>query len=394
MKRSTDRIITSHVGSLVRPPEVVALLRNRPAGKLFEGDEETTLQKAIDDAVALQKETGIDVPNDGEFSKSGFALYITDRFTGFSEVEGSQVGFLLGRDRKRFSEAYAEMEGNVPNTGPGLAAGVGRSQTTLTCTGPVTFVGQQFVEQDIANMKASMARHGYDEAFYPATAPGTIELQRPNQYYKTNEEYLEAIANAMHEEYKLITDAGFVLQIDDPRGVTAWDSMDPPPAPEEYAKFAQIRVEALNHALRGIPEELVRYHVCWGSWHGPHTTDIEFKHIVNVTLQIKAQCYSVEAANPRHAHEYHVFEDVKLPEGKILMPGVIAHTTNCVEHPELVAERIMNYAKLVGRENVIAGPDCGFAQGFATKRVHESIQWEKFRVMREGADIATQRLWK
>jgi 5-methyltetrahydropteroyltriglutamate--homocysteine methyltransferase len=394
MKRSTDRIITSHVGSLVRPPEVVAMLRERPAGKLFEGDELTTLQKAIDDAVALQKETGIDVPNDGEFPKSGFANYITDRLTGFEEIEGSQAGFLLGRDRKKFLEAYAEMEGPVPGTGRGLAAGVGRSQTALTCTGPITFVGQKFVEQDIANMKASMARHGYDEAFYPATAPGTIELQRPNQYYKTNEEYLEAIANAMHEEYKLITDAGFVLQIDDPRGVTAWDSMDPPPAPEEYAKFAQIRVDALNYALQGIPEELVRYHVCWGSWHGPHTTDIEFKHIVNVTLQIKAQCYSVEAANPRHAHEYHVFEDVKLPEGKILMPGVIAHTTNCVEHPELVAERIMNYAKLVGRENVIAGPDCGFAQGFATKRVHESIQWEKFRVMREGADIATKRLWK
>ena len=236
MKRSTDRIITSHVGSLVRPPEVVALLRNRPAGKLFEGDEETTLQKAIDDAVALQKETGIDVPNDGEFPKSGFANYITDRLTGFEEVDGSQAGFLLGRDRKKFLDAYAEMEGAVPNTGPGLAAGAGRSQTALTCTGPVTFVGQKFVEQDIANMKASMARHGYDEAFYPATAPGTIELQRPNKYYKTNEEYLDAIANAMHEEYKLITDAGFVLQIDDPRGVTAWDSMDPPPPPEEYAQ--------------------------------------------------------------------------------------------------------------------------------------------------------------
>jgi 5-methyltetrahydropteroyltriglutamate--homocysteine methyltransferase len=265
MKRSTDRIITSHVGSLVRPPEVVAMLRERPAGKLFEDDELTTLQKAIDDAVALQKETGIDVPNDGEFPKSGFANYITDRLTGFEEIEGSQAGFLLGRDRKKFLEAYAEMEGPVPGTGRGLAAGVGRSQTALTCTGPITFVGQKFVEQDIANMKASMARHGYDEAFYPATAPGTIELQRPNQYYKTNEEYLEAIANAMHEEYKLITDAGFVLQIDDPRGVTAWDSMDPPPPPEEYAKFAQIRVDALNYALRGIPEELVRYHVCWGS---------------------------------------------------------------------------------------------------------------------------------
>jgi 5-methyltetrahydropteroyltriglutamate--homocysteine methyltransferase len=393
VKRSTDRIITSHVGSLVRPPEVVAMLTNREQGKLFEGGEEQTLKKAILQVVRQQKEAGIDIPNDGEFSKSGFANYITDRLTGFSEVEGAQAGFLLGRDRKRFLEAYSEMEGGGVQ-GQGLAAGVGRSQTSLACTAPVKFVGRKFVEQDILDLKDAMAANGYDEGFYPATAPGTIELQRSNRYYKTNEEYLQAIADAMHEEYKMVTDAGFVLQIDDPRGVTAYDSMDPPPPPEEYAKFAQVRVEALNYALRDIPEELVRYHVCWGSWHGPHTTDIEFKHIVGVTLRIKAQCYSVEAANPRHAHEYHVFEDVKLPEGKIVMPGVIAHTTNCVEHPELVAERIVNYANLVGRENVIAGADCGFAQGFATKRVHESIQWEKFRMLAEGARLATQRLWK
>jgi 5-methyltetrahydropteroyltriglutamate--homocysteine methyltransferase len=284
-------------------------------------------------------------------------------------------------------EAYEEMPGG------GLGANWTPQLTQLACVGPVTFTGHAFVQQDIENMKAAMAATGYDEVFYPVTAPGTIELQRPNRYYNTGEEYLEAIANAMHEEYKLATDAGFIIQIDDPRGVTAWDSMDPPPAPEEYARFAAVRVEALNLALRGIPEEQVRYHVCWGSWPGPHTTDIDFKHIVNVTLQIKAQAYSVEAANPRHAHEYHVFEDVKLPEDKIIIPGVIAHTTNVVEHPELVAERLMNYAKLVGRENVIAGADCGFAQTYATRRVHPSIMWEKFRMMAEGARIASAKLW-
>jgi 5-methyltetrahydropteroyltriglutamate--homocysteine methyltransferase len=388
MKYSTDRILTTHVGSLIRPPEVVSILDNHTTGQLFAGPDLETLRASIVDVMREQKEVGIDIPNDGEFSKPGFANYILDRLTGFDTVEGATGLFLLGRDRKKFMDAYNEMPGG------GIGANWTPQLTQLACVGPVTFTGHAFVQQDIENLKAAMAETGYDEVFYPVTAPGTIELQRPNRYYNTGEEYLEAIANAMHEEYKLATDAGFVIQIDDPRGVTAWDSMDPPPAPEEYAKFAAVRVEALNHALRGIPEELVRYHVCWGSWPGPHTTDIDFKHIVNVTLQIKAQGYSVEAANPRHAHEYHVFEDVKLPDGKIVIPGVIAHTTNVVEHPELVAERIVNYAKLVGRENVIAGADCGFAQTYATRRVHPSIMWEKFRMLAEGARIASAKLWR
>ncbi len=387
MKHSTDRILTTHVGSLIRPPEVIAMLQDRPSGKRFEGAEAETLKRSIIDVMKQQKDAGIDIPADGEFSKSGFANYITDRLTGFGEVEGAVGSFLLGRDRKKFLDAYNEMEGG------GLGAGWNRTLTQIACVGPVSFCGADFVQQDIDNLKAAMAETGYDEVFYPATAPGTIEQQRPNRYYGTDEEYLEAIANALHDEYKMVTDAGFVVQIDDPRGVTAWDSMDPPPSPEEYAKFAEVRIEALNHALRDIPEELVRYHVCWGSWPGPHTTDIEFKHIVNVTLKIKAQAYSVEAANPRHAHEYHVFEDVKLPDGKIVIPGVIAHTTNVVEHPELVAERITNYAKLVGRENVIAGADCGFAQTYSTHRVHASIMWEKFRMLSEGAAIASKKLW-
>jgi 5-methyltetrahydropteroyltriglutamate--homocysteine methyltransferase len=228
----------------------------------------------------------------------------------------------------------------------------------------------------------------------PATAPGTIALQRPNEYYKSDDEYLYAIADAMAVEYRMVVEAGFILQIDDPRMVTAYDSMDPAPSAAEYQKFAMHRVEALNHALKGLPEESVRYHVCWGSWHGPHTTDIELKDIVDVVVAINAGCYSVEAANPRHGHEYHVWEDKKLPDGKLLMPGVIAHVTNVVEHPELVAERIVQYAERVGRENVIAGVDCGFAQGYGTARVHESIQWEKLRMLSEGARRASQRLWE
>ncbi|HLF72060.1 MAG TPA: cobalamin-independent methionine synthase II family protein [Dehalococcoidia bacterium] len=387
MKRSTDRILTSHVGSLVRPPEVAAMFP-RPAGKPFDDAEKQTLRRTVNEAVKEQVATGIDIPSDGEFSKSGFSAYLSDRLSGFESRPG-RAPFQRGRDRTRFAEAYAEMESPAAPSGARINA-----NQNMVCTGPVTYTGAQLVKDDIAIFKEAMQAAGVEEGFIPATAPGTIELQRTNEYYKTNEEYLYAIADSMHEEYKLIVDAGFLLQIDDPRGVTAWDGFDPEPAPEEYRKFAALRVEALNHALRGLPEDRIRYHVCWGSWHGPHTTDVPLKHIIDVTLQIKAQAYSIEAANPRHAHEYHVFEATKLPEGKILIPGVIAHTTNCVEHPELVAERIVNYAKLVGRENVIAGADCGFAQGFATQRVHPSIMWEKFRMLAEGSRLATQQLWR
>ena len=246
---------------------------------------------------------------------------------------------------------------------------------------------------DLAAFKKALEGKPFAEAFVPAVAPGTVELQRRNEFYKTEEEYLFAIAEAMKTEYKLIVDAGFVLQIDDPRLVTEFDSTDPAPTPDEYRKFASLRVEALNHALTGLPQDRIRYHVCWGSWHGPHSTDIPLQDIAPIILEINADAFSVEAANPRHEHEYHVWETMKFPEGKIIIPGVIAHTTNHVEHPELVAERIANYAKIVGRENVIAGVDCGFAQGAGTQRVHPSIMWEKFRMLSEGAKIASQRLW-
>jgi 5-methyltetrahydropteroyltriglutamate--homocysteine methyltransferase len=398
MQRSTGRILTTHTGSLIRPSEVVALMRERRPGQPFDATASATLDRVVTDVVARQVEVGIDIVGDGEYAKSGFASYMADRLSGFSRVEGVVGSPFTGRDRKRFAEAYAELDAPAAaggGAGPALTGGIGRAPTAdLACTGPISYVGAAQLAADIARLKDAASAAGVAEVFYPATAPGTIALQRPNRYYASDEEYLTAVAEAMAVEYRAVAEAGLILQIDDPRAVTAYDSMDPPPPPEQYRTFLQVRVEALNHALAGIPADRVRYHVCWGSWHGPHTTDIDLKHIIDTVLTINAQAFALEAANPRHAHEYHVFEDVKLPEGAILIPGVVTHSTNVVEHPELVAERITNYAQLVGRENVIAGTDCGFAQSFAAKRVPEAIQWEKLRMLAAGAALASQRLWR
>jgi 5-methyltetrahydropteroyltriglutamate--homocysteine methyltransferase len=385
VKHSTDRILTTHVGSLVRPPEILDIMRGREPGRPFSAAELATIKRTVADAVRMQAECGIDIPSDGEFSKSSFSGYITDRLTGFEIRPGERGlgGSLRGRDRKRFAAAYEEIEG--PPAGAGLGAAV--------CTGPITYKGQALVASDLATFKEALQGLSFVEAFVPAVAPGTIELQRRNEYYRTQEEYLFAIADAMKTEYRMIVDAGFILQIDDPRLVTEWDSLDPEPTVADYQKFAAVRVEALNHALAGLPQDRIRYHMCWGSWHGPHTTDIPLKDIIDVVLRVRADAFSLEAANPRHEHEYHYWETHPFPADKVLIPGVIAHTTNCVEHPELIAERIVRYANLVGRENVIAGADCGFAQGAGIQRVHPSIVWEKFRMLAQGARLATQRLW-
>ena len=393
MKHSTSRILTTHVGSLVRPREVLDILSRKKDGVPLDADQNAVIGRHVAQAVQMQMDCGIDIPNDGEYSKSGFAQYITDRLTGFEvrpDLPGRGGGTIRSRDR--FADAYSEIEARPQDAAP--APGRPQSQMAASvCTGAITYRGEHAVQCDIANLRAAVAGKNFAEAFIPAAAPGTIELQRANQFYKTEEEYLYAIADAMKTEYKMIVDAGFVLQIDDPRMVTEYDSMDPPPTPEEYRRFATVRVEALNHALAGLPEDRIRYHVCWGSWHGPHTTDAPLREIAPVILGIRAGAYSIEAANPRHEHEYHVWEDIKFPDGKIIIPGVIAHTTNCVEHPELVAERLLRYAKIVGRESVIAGVDCGFAQGMGTSRVHPDIMWEKFRMLSQGAKLASQRLW-
>lgn len=395
MKRSSSRILTTHVGSLVRPPEVLEILRRKEDGTPFRDDERAILARHVADAVRLQAECGIDIPSDGEYAKSGFAQYITDRLTGFElrpDLPGRGGGTVRSRDRKRFAEAYREVDRSTQSAA--APPGPAQSQMASTvCTGPITYRGRAAVEADIAHFRAALQGTDLEEAFIPAVAPGTIELQRANHFYKTEEEFLYAIADAMKTEYRMIVDAGFVLQIDDPRLMTEYDSMDPPPPFEDYRRFATVRTEALNHALAGLPEDRVRYHVCWGSWHGPHTTDLPLREIAPVLRRIRAGAFALEAANPRHEHEYHVWEDLTFPDGKILIPGVIAHTTNCVEHPELVAERILRYAKIVGRENVIAGVDCGFAQGLETARVHPSIMWEKFRMLAEGARLASRRLW-
>jgi 5-methyltetrahydropteroyltriglutamate--homocysteine methyltransferase len=373
---------------------MVDILQRKGDVQPFTERERAVLARHVAEAVRMQAECGLDIPSDGEYSKTGFSQYITDRLTGFefrTDLPGRGGGTARSRDRKRFADAYREIEGSSQNA----PTSTGQPQLQMVhtvCTGPIAYRGQAAVQTDIANFTAALVPHRFEEAFIPAIAPGTIELQRANHYYRTQEEFLYAIADAMKTEYRMIVDAGFVLQIDDPRMVTEWDSTDPAPTPEEYRRFATVRIEALNHALAGLPEDRVRYHMCWGSWHGPHTTDA-LREIAPVILQIKAGAFSLEAANPRHEHEYHVWEDLKFPEGKIIIPGVIAHTTNCVEHPELVAERILRYAKLVGRENVIAGVDCGFAQGLATARVHPSIMWEKFRMLAEGARLASRRLW-
>ncbi len=387
MKRSTDRILTTHVGSLVRPPGLVELMRAKESGQAHDQAElAARVQNAVRDVVHQQVETGVDIPSDGEYGKPSFSGYVNERLSGFTRrPRDPNESPLLnwGRDRMLFREFYEEYD-----RATGSASGY-----PVVCSGPITYQGQAAVQSDIAAFKAALAGVSPAEAFIPAVAPGTIELQRRNEYYPTDEAYLFAIAEAMREEYKAIVDAGFVLQIDDPRVVTQYGMPDPAPSIADYRRFAELRVEAINHALAGIPSDRVRYHLCWGSWHGPHVTDVPLKDIVDIVLRVRADAYSVEAANPRHEHEWQVWENVKLPDGKILIPGVVAHTTNLVEHPELIAWRLTTYARLVGRENVIAGTDCGFSQGAFTPRVHSSIMWAKLQALAEGAALASKQLW-
>jgi 5-methyltetrahydropteroyltriglutamate--homocysteine methyltransferase len=387
MKRSTDRILTTHVGSLVRPPGLVELMRAKDSGQAHDREAlAACVRSSVREAVHKQVEVGIDIPSDGEYGKPSFSGYVNERLTGFERrPRDPNESPLLnwGRDRQLFREFYEAYD-----RATGSASGY-----PVVCTGPIAYQGQTAVQSDIESFKAALTAVHLDEAFIPAVAPGTIELQRRNEYYPTDEAYLFAIAEAMREEYHAIVDAGFLLQIDDPRVVTQYGMPDPAPSIAEYRTFAELRVEALNHALADIPADRVRYHLCWGSWHGPHVTDVPLKDIVDIVLRVHAGAYCVEAANPRHEHEWQVWEQVKLPEGKILIPGVVAHTTNIVEHPELIAWRLMTYARLVGKENVVAGTDCGFSQGAFTPCVHAAIMWAKLQALAEGAALATERLW-
>jgi 5-methyltetrahydropteroyltriglutamate--homocysteine methyltransferase len=376
MMRSTDRILTSHAGSLPRPPELLEQNRAIQRGETVDVSKRPQMiRDGVKEVVRLQVEAGVDSVNDGEFSKTVFLDY-ANRMSGFQPAAYNASPLYRRRNMIEFQAFFEEL---YPGRG-----GIGMQPT---CVGPITYIGQEAIKTDIDNFKAALAGQQYVEGFLPAIAPGTFG-RGSNQYYKTEEEFLFAIGEAMHEEYKAVIDAGFVLQLDDPGLPDTWDAIIPEPSIEEYRKFAQMRIEALNHGLRGLPEDRIRYHICWGSWHGPHTNDIPLEDIVDLMLMVNAGCYSLEAANVRHEHEWRIWEDVKLPDGKSLMPGVVGHATNVVEHPRLVADRLIKYANIVGKENLIAGTDCGLGG-----RVHPSIAWAKLKVLREGADLASKELW-
>jgi 5-methyltetrahydropteroyltriglutamate--homocysteine methyltransferase len=397
MKTSTDRILTTHVGSLPRPESIKNLLRTRLGGQpADESQLAARVAEAVRAVVQQQAEVGLDVISDGEMGKTSFLAYAEERLTGFvpmaanaPHVPSSNVGSSWARrlDTRREWRAFrAYYEEYLPRAMPPAAP-------PSVCQGPIAYRGQALLQRDLATFKAALEGINVGEAFVPAIAPAMVGRGQ-NQYYATEEEYVFAIAEALKTEYRAIVDAGFILQIDDPGLGETWDMMMPAPPLEDYRRMQARNIEALNHALAGIPEERVRYHLCWGSWQGPHVHDLGLRDIVDLVLRVNAQAYSIEAATPRHAYEWRVWEDVTLPAGKVLIPGVIAHTTAVVEHPETVAERIMNFTRLVGRERVIAGADCGFAQGAMYQRQHPTVMWAKFAALVEGARLASQRLWR
>ena len=391
MKRSLNRILTTHVGSLVRPPRLLELVRAKENGDAAGAQAyDQCLKDSVAEAVRRQAQAGIDIVNDGEFGKStSWSLYALKRVSGFEmrPVRAGANPFARGADRERFKEFYAELEGGNDRTWSNV------TQTEAVCVAPVKYTGLAELQHDIDNLKAALAGVNVEEAFLPVAAPSSAIPDRKNEYYRDEEDLVVALAEALRTEYRAIVDAGFLLQVDDARAAVTYDRMVPPSSFEDYYKWVGRHVEVLNHALEGIPEDRIRYHVCWGSWPGPHTTDVPLRKIVDLILRVRAGAYLLEAANPRHEHEWRVWKDVKLPEGKILAPGVVSHGTNVVEHPELVAERLMRFASVAGRENIIASTDCGFAQEQFNRRVHPSIMWAKLEAMTEGARIASKELW-
>jgi 5-methyltetrahydropteroyltriglutamate--homocysteine methyltransferase len=345
----------------------------------------------VAEVVRRQAEAGIHLPSDGEFGKSiSWSQYALERLTGFERrpARPGEHGSTRGADRARFADFYRELDAAE---GPPAQVGIAAGQAV--CVGPISYTGQAELRRDIENFKAALAQAGLKEGFLPVAAPSSVIPDRENEYYKSDEELLHAIAEAMRSEYRAIVDAGLLLQLDDARLAVTYDRMVPPASFAQYRDWVALQVEAINHALQGIPEERVRYHVCWGSWPGPHSTDVPLKEIVDLVLKVKAGTYLIEGANPRHEHEWRVWESVKLPEGKVLAPGMISHATNVVEHPELVAQRIVRLAKRIGGERVLASTDCGFAQGPFHRRVHPSIMWAKLEALAEGAKIASRELF-
>jgi 5-methyltetrahydropteroyltriglutamate--homocysteine methyltransferase len=382
MLYSTDRILVTHAGSLPRPADLRAMVVAKSAGEPYDAAAlDRRLSEAVAETVRRQAGCGIDVVNDGELSKFNFTDYVRGRIAGYEARPNSgrrRRLSMTARDETKFAEYFAAIP-RAQALGP---------PTMPVCVAPLRYVGQAELRKDIDNFKAALGGVDVAGAFLPANTPGTIEHWIANEYYKTDEEFVFAIAEVMREEYRAIVDAGFLLQIDDPDLPDGWACL-PGIGLADYRKYASVRVDALNHALRGIPREKVRLHVCWGSFHGPHHDDIPLRDIIDLIFRVNAGSYSIEASNPCHEHEWRVFEDVKLPGGATLIPGVVGHCTDFIEHPDLVAERLVRYARLVGRENVLAGTDCGLG----TRVGHASICWAKFEAMAEGARRATKILW-
>jgi 5-methyltetrahydropteroyltriglutamate--homocysteine methyltransferase len=392
MHRSTDRILTSHVGSLPRPDELLEVNRAKLTSAGFDPRlYAERLTAAVAGIVRRQAELGVDVANDGEFGKASLGAidygpwisYAWGRLSGWELGEPGDRPLLASRrDRMQFADFYREFDGTEFKSSSSL------TPRPPLFTGPIAYTGHAAVRADLDNLKAALKGVSVAEAFVTSVAPGSFS-DRQNRYYKTEEEFRSALAEAMREEYKIIIDAGFVLQLDDPGLPSQWDAANPEPKIADYKKAARIRVETLNHALRGLPEDRIRYHLCWGSWHGPHVTDLPLRDIVDLMLEVRAGAYSFEAANVRHEHEWKLWREVKLLPGKLLIPGVVSHATNVIEHPELVADRILAFANMVGRENVIAGTDCGLGG-----RIHPQLVWAKLGALAEGAARASRELWK
>ena len=396
MKRSEDRILTTHVGSLIRPKAIQDILAARQNGvAVDEAYHLRVLTESVAGIVRRQAETGVDVVSDGEFGKSiSWSQYVLERLDGFERrpvASGGADPFARGLDRERFPEFYAELD--THDRAQGRFDGGGGARYESVCVAPIAYTGQDALQRDIENFKAALDAVDVAEGFLPVAAPASVIPDRRNEHYESDEALIFAIADAMRVEYRTISEAGLLVQVDDARAAVTYDRMVPPATMEEYRAWLGLHMEALNHALDGIPPERVRYHVCWGSWPGPHTSDVPIREIVDLILGVNAGAYVLEMANPRHEHEWAVWKDVKLPDGKVLIPGVISHATNVVEHPELVAERIVRLAEAVGRENVIGSTDCGFAQGPFHRRVHPTVQWAKLGALVEGARLASERLW-
>ena len=386
MKSSTERILTTHVGSLPRPDDLFEMMLARMDGMAVDEKAYTArLDAAVKDCVRQQREAGLDIVSDGEMGKPSFITYAASRLSGLKKREGFRPSpFANTRETRDFPEYYQSTVAEQVSAR--------RRRALMVCAGPIKYIGNAALKADLDRLKAALANVKAAEAFVPAIAPSNVESTTPNEYYPTPEAYVVAIAEAMREEYRTIVDAGFLLQIDDPFLVTYYITR-PDLDIAACRKWAELRVEALNTALAGIPADRIRFHTCYSINMGPRINDMQLKDIVDIIVKVRAGAYSFEAANPRHEHEWVVWQTVKLPPGKVLIPGVISHATNIVEHPELVCERIVRLAKLVGRENIIAGTDCGFAQSPTYRRVHPSIMWAKLEALAAGAQLASMELW-